>query len=51
MNGFLAEGGDNFSMLIDGCDRLGGDLDVVGTDFGANSSMAPGPQDSITVLS
>ena len=50
VNSFLADGGDNFSVLPDGTDRLGGevDLDALVTYFGANSPVAPGPQDRIT---
>ena len=50
VNSFLAGGGDNFSVLVDGTDRLGGevDLDALVTYFGANSPVAPGPQDRIT---
>jgi 5'-nucleotidase len=50
VNSFLADGGDNFSVLVDGTDRLGGevDLDALVTYFGANSPVAPGPQNRIT---
>ena len=49
VNSFLADGGDNFSVLVDGTNRLGGevDLDALVTYFGANSPVAPGPQDRI----
>jgi 5'-nucleotidase len=52
VNSFLAAGGDNFSVLVDGTDRLGGeiDLDALVTYFGINSPVAPGPQDRITRL-
>jgi 5'-nucleotidase len=52
VNSFLAAGGDGFSVLVDGTDRLGGevDLDALVTYFGANSPVAPGPQDRITRL-
>ena len=52
VNSFMADGGDNFSVLVDGTDRLGGevDLDALVTYFGANSPVAPGPQDRITQL-
>lgn len=52
VNSFLADGGDNFSVLVDGTSRLGGevDLDALVTFFGANSPVAPGPQDRITRL-
>ncbi len=50
VNSFLADGGDNFSVLVDGTDRLGGevDLDALISYFGANSPVAPGPQDRIS---
>jgi 5'-nucleotidase len=53
VNSFLADGGDNFATLVDGTNRLGGevDLDALVTYFGANSPVAPGPQDRITRLS
>jgi len=52
VNSFLADGGDNFTVLVDGTNRLGGevDLDALATFFGLNSPVAPGPQDRITVL-
>jgi 5'-nucleotidase len=52
VNSFLADGGDNFSVLVDGTNRLGGeiDLDALVTYFGDNSPIAPGPQDRITRL-
>ena len=52
VNSFLADGGDNFSVLVDGTNRLGGeiDLDALVTYFGANSPVPPGPQDRITRL-
>jgi 5'-nucleotidase len=52
VNSFLAAGGDNFSVLVDGTHRLGGeiDLDALVTYFGLNSPVAPGPQDRITRL-
>ena len=52
VNSFLADGGDNFSVLVDGTDRLGGeiDLDALVTYFGLNSPVTPGPQDRITVI-
>ncbi len=50
VNSFLADGGDNFATLVDGTDRLGGeiDLDALVTYFGANSPIPPGSQDRIT---
>jgi 5'-nucleotidase len=52
VNSFLADGGDNFSVLVEGTDRLGGevDLDALVTYFGANSPVPPGPQDRITQI-
>jgi 5'-nucleotidase len=52
VNSFLADGGDNFSTLVGGTDRLGGeiDLDALVTYFGANSPVPPGPQNRITRL-
>jgi 5'-nucleotidase len=52
VNSFLAAGGDLFTVLVDGTDRLGGeiDLDALVTYFGANSPVAPGPQNRITRL-
>jgi len=52
VNSFLADGGDGFSVLVEGTDRLGGevDLDALVTYFGANSPVPPGAQDRITVL-
>ena len=52
VNSFLADGGDNFSVLTEGTDRLGGevDLDALVTYFGFNSPVAPGPQNRITRL-
>jgi 5'-nucleotidase len=52
VNSFLADGGDNFAVLPDGTNRLGGevDLDALVTYFGLNSPVAPGPQDRITGL-
>jgi hypothetical protein len=50
VNSFLTDGGDNFSVLVDGTSRLGGDLDVdaLTTYFGGNSPVPVGPQDRIT---
>jgi 5'-nucleotidase len=54
VNSFLSDGGDNFSVLTEGTDRLGGevDLDALVTYFGDLSppGVAPGPQDRITRL-
>jgi len=52
VNSFLADGGDNFSILKEGTDRLGGEiaLDALIMYFGMNSPVAPGSQDRITLL-
>ena len=52
VNSFLSDGGDNFAVLVDGTDRLGGevDLDALVTYFGDNTPIAPGPQDRINRL-
>ena len=54
VNSFLADGGDNFGTLVDGTNRLGGeiDLDALVTFFDDNTppGVAPGPQDRITRL-
>jgi 5'-nucleotidase len=51
VNSFLAEGGDNFTVLAQGTNRLGGavDLDALVDYFAANSPVSPGPQTRITV--
>jgi 5'-nucleotidase len=52
VNSFLADGGDGFSVLIGGTERLGGpiDLDAMVAYFEANSPIPPGPQDRITLI-
>jgi 5'-nucleotidase len=52
VNNFLAEGGDNYTVLRDGTDRLGGDvdLDALTKYLTANSPVAPGPQDRIVTV-
>jgi 5'-nucleotidase len=52
MNNFLATGGDGFSVFAQCSDILGGeiDLDVLVRHFDANSPVAPGPQNRITLL-
>jgi 5'-nucleotidase len=49
VNSFLADGGDGFAVLVQGTDRLGGevDLDALVKYFEANSPIAPGPQNRI----
>ncbi len=50
VNSFLADGGDNFAVLVQGTDRLGGDVDLDALEkyFIAFSPIAPGPQNRIT---
>jgi 5'-nucleotidase len=50
VNSFLADGGDNFAVLREGIDRLGGavDTDALEAYFQAFSPVAPGPQNRIT---
>ncbi len=50
VNSFLADGGDNFRVLIQGTDRLGGplDLDALQAYFQANSPVSPGARDRIS---
>jgi 5'-nucleotidase len=50
VNSFLADGGDNFTILREGTNRYIGimDIDALVAYFGANSPVAPGPQDRIT---
>lgn len=52
VNSFLADGGDGFSVLVQGTNRLGGavDTDAFEEYFTANSPVSPGPQDRITAL-
>lgn len=52
VNSFLADGGDSFPILIQGTNRLGGavDTDAFEAYFAANSPVAPGPQNRITVV-
>ncbi len=52
VNSFLADGGDNFQVLVEGTNRLGGevDLDALVTYFGLNLPVVPGLQDRITKL-
>ena len=52
VNSFLADGGDNYTVLTQGTDRLGGDvdLDALVDYFAANSPVAPGPQNRVTAL-
>jgi 5'-nucleotidase len=52
VNSFLADGGDNFSVLRAGTSRLGGavDTDAFEKYFATFSPVAPGPQNRITAL-
>ncbi len=53
VNSFLADGGDNFSVLKDGTERLGGEVDTDALEkyFAANpDGIAPGPQNRIATV-
>lgn len=52
VNSFLADGGDNYTVLRQGTNRLGGDvdLDALVKYFEAFSPVAPGPQNRITLI-
>jgi len=52
VNSFLADGGDLFSVLVQGTNRLGGaqDSDALEAYFAANSPVAPGALDRIPQL-
>ena len=52
VNSFLADGGDNFLVLKEGDNRLGGEVDTDAFEkyFAANSPVAPGPQNRITTI-
>ncbi|WP_438015670.1 bifunctional metallophosphatase/5'-nucleotidase [Sorangium sp. So ce315] len=52
VNSFLASGGDGFTVLNDGTDRLGGalDLDALRGYFAARSPVSPPPLDRITAV-
>lgn len=52
VNSFLADGGDNFAVLVLGTNRLGGEVDTDAFEkyFAARSPVAPGPQNRITLL-
>lgn len=52
VNNFLAGGGDGFTALLGGTDLLTGmiDLDAFVAYLTANSPVAPGPQNRITVI-
>jgi 5'-nucleotidase len=50
VNSFLAQGGDQFTVLTEGTDRLDGplDLDALVAYFEANSPVTPGARDRIS---
>ena len=50
VNSFLANGGDRFSVLKDGVERFGGDvdLDALIDYFVGGGTVEPGPKDCIT---
>lgn len=50
VNSFLSTGGDNFAVLKNGTNRLGGalDIDALEAYFKANTTVVPGPQNRIT---
>ena len=52
VNSFLADGGDNFIVLTQGTNRLGGavDTDALEGYFAAFSPVAPGPLNRIVFL-
>ncbi len=52
VNSFLADGGDRFTVLTQGTDRLGGavDLDALIAYFAAYSPVAPGPMNRIIMI-
>ena len=52
VNSFLADGGDGFAVLVQGTNRLGGDVDLDALEkyFVANSPVAPGPQNRIVQI-
>ena len=52
VNSFLAYGGDGYTVLREGTDRTGGEIDLAAlvAYFSNNSLVAPGPQDRIKRL-
>jgi 5'-nucleotidase len=52
VNNFLADGGDGFTMLTEGTDRLGGPLDLAALEafLAARSPVAPPARDRIDVV-
>jgi len=49
VNNFMADGGDQYYVLTQGTNRLGGalDLDALESYFTVNGTVAPGPQNRI----
>ena len=52
VNSFLADGGDGFTVLTQGTNRLGGEVDTDALEkyFQAHSPVEPGPQNRITLI-
>lgn len=52
VNSFLAEGGDHFSVLKEGTDRVGGPIDVDALEryIRVHSPLAPGPPGRIAIV-
>ncbi len=52
VNNFMADGGDGYTVLREGTDRLGGDVDLDALEkyFAAQGVVAPGPRNRITQL-
>jgi 5'-nucleotidase len=52
VNSYLADGGDNFSVLKAGINRKAGssDIDAFVNYFKAFSPVAPGPRDRISLV-
>ena len=52
VNSFLADGGDGFTILRDGTDRVGGgvDLDAFNADLTANSPVSGPTPNRVTPL-
>ncbi len=50
VNNFMADGGDGYTVLREGTDRLGGDVDLDALEkyFTAQGTVAPGPRNRIT---
>ncbi len=52
VNNFMADGGDGYTVLPSGADRLGGDVDIDALEkyFTAQGVVAPGPRNRITQI-